>query len=69
MSRRPAAFTRAEFKRAIDAILSAGLPVSRIEFNRTGGFVVAMNVDPGTGDDALNRELAAFRKKHDQDCA
>lgn len=58
MSRRPAAFTRADLKRAIDAIHAAGLVVSRIELDRTARIVVGSSaVLAVSSDDELNREL------------
>lgn len=56
MSRRPAAFTRSDIKRAIDAVCSAGLGVSRVEIDPAGRIVVATNAGANEGLKPLERD-------------
>lgn len=67
MARRPAIFKQNDVVRALRATTAAGIAVSRIEIDRAGKIVIVT----GAGDigNDLDRELAEFGARHDQDRA
>jgi hypothetical protein len=63
MSRGPLTFRRADVTRAVLAVKAAGIPIARVEVDKTGKIVVVISEAPRLQTD-LDQELAEFEARH-----
>lgn len=67
MPRGPTTFRRRDVAAAMAAVLSTGAQVARVEIDREGKIVVVIG-EPGSPpiEDEVDRQIAAFRAKHER---
>ena len=67
MPRGGAKFRQSDVTRALRAALAAGMDIARLEIDNTGKIVIVPTAAPAAGPtEDLDRELAEFEARHDQ---
>jgi hypothetical protein len=67
MARAPSTFRQQDVTRAVKGVAAAGVPIGRVEIDRSGKIVIITVEVPAAARDDLDRELADFEARHGQD--